>query len=281
MSTCDNCHYELSDHVTACEHCGKPCFPNVNIANKAEEKQVINNNYDITFSMAKDEIKPILKKFENAVNNSNAILVRPFNEVLTLFMDSKNLHQTFHQRLRSGAIHIDENGYDEHRPSVDAKLFPNYSDRITFAALSLNSLGATGYGGCHMTLKTVMIAHRSTVFKGNSFHILRDESISVANEVPKGLRTTWELRGKLAISKLAPCFVATTTGADFQEILINDNDFIEVHVFGSISHRTIGEIVVQSDKLDDIEKHVAQAIKQKIQSWERSIPDWDTKFTEL
>ncbi|MBT9097446.1 hypothetical protein KFZ76_06940 [Methylovulum psychrotolerans] len=282
MILCDDCKYETSEYVVACEHCGQPSrFPNVIAANKKEELTKVNADYAHALSVAEESVKPILQSFENAVNKSNAILVRPIHEVCVLFENLNSVHQTFHQRLRSGGITMSENEYDVNRPTVDAKLFPTYSDKITFAALSLNSLGAIKYGCCHMTLKTNMIEHRSSIFQGNSYHILSRLGISVDKDVPKGLRTTWALRGRLAISKLASFLKTDTIHSEFQSLLINDDDLMEVHIFGNISHHTIAEITINVSNTNEIEKHFVLALQKKIQELKNSINNWDTKFTEI
>lgn len=285
MSKCGFCHFELDESQSACRHCGQPAnFPNVLAANKSDEISVIENEYDEAISKASPGVEAILKDFEKAVRlESKTVLVRPLAEILDLFDRLNNLHQTFHQRLYSGAVNFDGGRYDVNRPCVDAKLFPGYHEMITFGALNIKDTGVSGaYGKCHLVFKGSMTNHRASVFKGNSYKILESLSVRLTDLVPKGLRTTWDRRGKLAVSKFAPKFTGSTTKDDYSAIL-NDgaDDIIEVHVFGSISHRTVEKVVVVKSSLDMDEIYTADALKRKIDVWASTVPDWDTVFMEI
>lgn len=285
MSTCDYCNFEYDESQTACRHCGLPAkFPNVLAANKAEETSFIDREYDEVINKASPAVVAILNDFEATIGReSQTVLVRPLAEVNNLFDRMSNLHQTFHQKLQAGAVRFDGGRYDKNRPTVDAKLFPGYHEMITFAALSIKETGVCGaYGKCHMVLKASMTNHRASVFKGNSYEVLTPLVTKLDDPVPKGLRTTWERRGKLAVSTFAPKFTSATTKADYPTIL-NDGakGFIEVHIYGSISHRTIEKVAVNQSSLDRIDMHTAQALKLKIGVWASTVPDWDTAFMEI
>lgn len=285
MSTCTVCNFEYDESQTACVHCGLPAnFPNVFAANKDEEISVIDNEYNEAKNKASHEVVTILNEFEAAVEReSQTVLVRPLAEVANLFDRLNNFHQTFHQRLRTGAVGFDGGQYDVNRPTVDAKLFPRYHEMITFAALGIKGTGVTGaYGKCHMVLKSSMTNHRASVFKGNSYEVLESLNVKLTDPVPMGLRTTWERRGKLAVSKYAPKFTVATTKADYPTIL-NDGagDFIEVHVFGSISHHTIEKVGVAKSSLDEEDVFLADVLKKKITKWASTVPNWDTVFMEI
>lgn len=285
MSKCSICNFEYDESQPACVHCGLPAnFPNVLAADKLEQTSAIDNEYDEAINKAGPGVDSILKDFEEAVKRESlTVLVRPLAEVLNFFDRLSNYHQTFHQRLHTGAVGFDGGPHDENRPTVDAKLFPRYHEMITFAALSIKETGVTGaYGKCHMVLKASMTNHRASVFKGNSYEVLKSLDVNSTDPVPKGLRTTWERRGKLAVSKFAPKFTASTTKADFP-VILNDgaNDFIEVHIFGSISHRTIEKVGVVMSSLGEIDILIADALKQKITFWASTVPNWDTAFMEI
>ncbi len=127
-----------------------------------------------------------------------------------------------------------------------------------------------------------MIERRASVFEANSFEILVKKVVMLNEDVPKGLRSTWKRRGKLATSKLAPAFTELTTKVDYPAILDDgDKDFIEVHVFGKISHRTIEKVVVVDSGLDDIGKDTANALEKTIARWTNTTPNWDTPFARI
>jgi hypothetical protein len=285
MSTCDHCNFEYDESQTACRHCGLPAkFPNVLAASKDEETSVVDSEYDEVINKASPGVVAILKDFEATVElESQTVLVRPLAEVNNLFDRMSNLHQPFHKKLQAGAVRFDGGPYDENRPCLDGKLFPGYHEMITFAALGIKETGVTGsYGKCHMVLKSSMTNHRATVFKGNSYEVLKSLGIELTDSVPKGLRTTWDRRGKLAVSKCASKFTAKTTKTDYPAIL-NDgaNDFIEVHIFGSISHRTIEKVGVVKSSLNAIDMLDANSLSKKIETWASTVPNWDTVFVEI
>lgn len=285
MEICAFCRHECDSTRDNCEHCGQPAkFPNVVAATKPEEEQAIDSGYASLIAMAGGTIGSILEKFESIVRNqSKAVLVRPIGEVVGLFARANNLHQPFHQRLRAGGVHFDKGKYDVHRPSVDGKLFPNYLDRITSASLSLERTGAGGtYGQCHMTLRTSMVEHRASVFNGNSFEVISKLGLKPNESVPTGLRSSWGRRGKLAASKDASKFSDKTSEAEFPSILNDgDNDFVEVHVYGSISHRTIERIVVVPSRLEAVDKIFAKGLKSMMKKMSNSDATWTTVFEEV
>ncbi|MES9969175.1 MAG: hypothetical protein ABW092_04020 [Candidatus Thiodiazotropha sp.] len=251
---------------------------------KADEVKEIDKEFKKTVSNSSTQINNTLKEFEKAVReDSKAVVVRPLAEAAFLFDRKNNLHLTFHQRLRSGGIHFDGGRYDVHRQSVDAKLFPNYFETITFASLTLDGNGCSStFGQCHLMLKTSMIEHRASVFIGNSFDIITDLNLKPDKAVPVGYRATWNNRGKLATVKKSSDFSDITNNNDFSTLL-NDgsNDFVEVHVCGSISQRTFEKVVVSKSNLDEIDRHLAKALKMKLESWGKNYSDWDTQYLEV
>src|SRR6185295_8909257 len=91
-----------------------------------------------------------------------------------------------------------------------------------------------------------MIAHRATVFEENSATFLKRH----AYEPPIGHRAAWGERGKLCVAKLAARIGPGTPEAQFPGILVRtgatsaEDDFVEVHIWGPMSLRTVERIVV-------------------------------------
>ncbi len=161
----------------------------------------------------------------------------------------------------------DASHWDPMRRIAEEALFPGYKEEIRFAALTLDDRGPPSYGSCFITLRTPMIAHRATVFEENNvlFFKQRDLPFSKLADLPKGFRATWDDRGKLCLAKLGGALQPATTEADFPRLLLRpgkttaDDDFVEVHVWGPITIRTIEKIV-----LLDVEKGRAAKAKRRI-----------------
>src|SRR5207248_2492470 len=66
---------------------------------------------------------------------------------------------------------------------------------------------------------------------------------------PPGFRAIWQKRGELAAAKLEPKLDAATAPPDFPKYLLvngskpEEDDFIEVHVYGPLHRRAIERVV--------------------------------------
>jgi hypothetical protein len=69
-----------------------------------------------------------------------------------------------------------------------------------------------------------------------------------AHNLPKGHRATWENRGKLCVAKLAGKIEASKQASAFSGLLLQqgatseEDEFVEVHIWGPMTVRTIGEV---------------------------------------
>ena len=105
-----------------------------------------------------------------------------------------------------------------------------------------------------MTLKEVAIANRATVFEENPFLFNRKHSVSAGSPPPPGYRAVWKDRASLAKAKLYHKLKQGTDPTDFAGILADQatdaasEDFIEVHIYGSISAGTVGAVTVLAPK---------------------------------
>lgn len=283
MRHCDFCSNECDGSWGHCEHCGRPSwFPNVDAANRPEELQAIDQNYNKAVSSADSKVGDAIRRFEAIVKDQSvAVLVRSINEVMTLFDKEYALHMSFHQKLRAGGVRFDGGPYDPLRVSIDSKIFPNYHEKITFAAASLEHTGAgLTYGECHLTLNTAMIEHRTSFFIGNSFHLIQD--MKHADPIPAGLRSTWNDRGKLSAIRHAEKFLQKTTEAEFPKIL-NDgsDDFIEAHVYGSISRKAVQRVTVKNKALNKSKKVYLEVLRDRLSELSQPPSNYKVEFTEV
>lgn len=257
---CEYCSNEMSFARTTCPHCGRPSnFPNVRLAQFSDEKTALQARYDASVKEAKGNGSATnLQAFEAAVSQSNAVFACPFAKLQPLTAPGRDIYETYYQlgdlRCQARLKKAGEPDWDGIRPQAETAMFrdKNISDKIHYASLSLTDCGIKSYGECHIWLRGDLIAHRTSTFEGNSilFFRERDTRIFQDDPVPPGHRSTWEDRASLAVAKLGNQVDSQTQTADFDGILLKagentlEDDFIELHVYGSVSLWTIQQITV-------------------------------------
>ena len=93
-----------------------------------------------------------------------------------------------------------------------------------------------------------MIAHRASVFEKNSVLWIQDIKFGDAHDLPKGYRATWNNRGKICVAKLASKIDEATGSDEYSTLLMRqgasteDDDFVEVHIWGSMTIRTFERV---------------------------------------
>lgn len=256
--TCTHCGNCIPLSEVRCPHCGQPgLFPNVRAANRAEEREALNKRYEEALQhVAFRGSERALKEFEAAVSDSRAVIGRSLLEADRLASSDKELYASFY-RLREAGVRLPSGTkWDALRAVTDEAMFPGYKEHIRFAALSLDGSGLSNYGECFLVLRDDMIAHRASVFEENSVLFMGRHNIpmSEADNLPVGYRSVWEERGKLVIAKLAGKIGPNMRGDAFQVILLRegasseDDSFVEVHIWGPMTGRTFGRVVVSRPK---------------------------------
>ena len=251
---CNDCGFNIPASSDRCPHCGRPSlFPNVIVAKGQFEQAALEQRYQTALQNVDPACLQILNKFEQAVENkSEAVITRYVSDVYTLAANENALYGNFYQLVGAGVRLPAENFWDSIRGVVDEKLFTHYKENIRFAALTMNQCGINHYGDCHMALKNDMIAHRATVFEENTIVFMDRRKEILTAELPPGYRANWNDRGKLAVAKLASKLSHSMTEADFSSLLMNDgakpedDQFVEVHIYGSISIHTVQEVSLSS-----------------------------------
>ena len=99
-----------------------------------------------------------------------------------------------------------------------------------------------------------MIKERATVFEENSLHFCKRRDLGLRRPVPPGYRATWDQRHQLAAAKLEAWLVPGTHNDSFAQLLLRpstrpyEEDFIEVHIFGSLHQLSVERIVAPEPK---------------------------------
>lgn len=257
-----------------CPSCGEALqAPNVRAAGLAAEKVAL----DKRLAEAEDAASArscidVLNDFGNAVGQSEMAICRPIGRIKELVDSSNHLYTTFYNQMSSQQRLPEENGIDDLRGAVDAKMFPNYPQHIVFGALTLNGVGATGYGGHTMVLKEEMIERRASVFETNTVSFVKKHNIGLSDPILPGYRAQWQDRGKLAKAKLHYKLESNTRPSEYANILLeNDNasteaDFVEVHVYRGFNKSAIKKVVFETKGLSKVDDFLIRALKVKLEA---------------
>jgi hypothetical protein len=154
---------------------------------------------------------------------------------------------------------------------------------LHFAALSPNDEGLSNYGDCAVTLRTVMISHRTTVFEENMlvFMAKHGNKYFRTGSIPSGCLAVWEDRGRLAIAKLSSKVAAVTDAGDFPGILLTpgptsaDDVFVELHLVGGMTVRTFAKVVLMR-RPTAVANSQLKALGQDLKHWN---VEWEDRST--
>lgn len=262
--TCANaaCGHPLHEGARQCSECGADAgFPNVRKASLASEADALSRRVDAVRRDADARgCTQTLAEFETVVADSEAVAAVAPLVAYDLFRNQHKFHVSYHRRVDAGIQDPGRTRYDDLRKSVDAKLFPDYFDEISFAALTIDGRGVRHYGRVFLVLATDKIRDRSSVFERNSFHAV--ENLKMNEPVPEGCRATWERRASLAAAKLGGAVQAGMSQSQMSELLLSRDDsdtadFVEVHFFGRIHQGIVAKVGFQakSGPLLDYDKH--------------------------
>jgi hypothetical protein len=117
-----------------------------------------------------------------------------------------------------------------------------------------------------------MVAHRASVFEENSILFMEhhDIRVSKARELPPGHRAAWEKRGMLCVAKLADRIDGATPRDAYSGILLRpgsaseDDDFVEVHVWGPMTIRTVERVIFNKPTSRAAREITSRANKQRM-----------------
>lgn len=249
---CDFCGNDIPLSYERCPHCARPgLFPNVRAAQTPPEQQALDRRHQAALQKAEARgAKTAVEDFESSVRASRAVMARSLRELDRLASSDQELVSTYYNLLRAEARLPHGNEWDGLRGIADEALFPGYKEHIRFAALSLDGAGLPHYGECSFVLRESMIAHRASVYEENSALSLKKHQY----KPPAGYRATWDNRGKLSVAKHGGEIEATTTPQEFARLLLasgampEEDRFVEVHIWGPISIRTVERVLAPSPK---------------------------------
>ncbi len=271
--SCPACGNEIPQPAQQCPHCGKPgIFWNVITANDAAERTTLERRYQSAKSEATSRNADApLQDFENAIADSKAGIARSESEVLRLASSNRQLYGTYYQLIDAGVRLPDGDEWAVLRELADTVLFPGNKKEMRFAALTLDDSGLSNYGSCLIVFRSAMISHRASVFEENSALFVERHGIKISRKpnLPKGHRATWDERAKLCVAKLSRKIDSATRSDEYSGLLLKqgatseDDEFIEVHIWGPMTVLTMERVIVTDPK----PRHratIVKAIKAKL-----------------
>jgi hypothetical protein len=253
------CGHDMPLGMQYCPHCGRPrLFPNVDAASTQREVEGLKRRYEAAAAGAlKRGARSRLADFQRFAEQAIAVMACSFAEVRRLADSDNEVFQTFYDRgasnLDKGSHVLQGKAWDTIRAAADTALFGDENKReIHFAALSPDDRGLTNYGECSVTLRSEMTVHRTSLFEENMlvFFKKRGSKYFANEELEPGFRCPWPERGRLAAAKSAARVESGTSEAEFAAILLTsgsttaEDEFIELHVFGFMTVRTFGQVVL-------------------------------------
>jgi hypothetical protein len=213
-----------------------------------------------------------LRKFEGAVATSKAIMNRSLGALSNWINGPSELFLSFHKQIKHLGRIPDETNWDQQREAAEAAINPFCFQELNFAALTLDGRGMIYYGPYSVTLKSITIEDRASVFEQNPFYFNRLHHVIAGQSPPIGYRSTWEGRGRLAVAKLHASITPGCGANDFPGILMesrrseSDCDFIEVHIFGPVNRLGI-ERIVGPEPTARADRQIWKQLVRKVQSF--------------
>lgn len=237
-----DCGAPLAPHLRACVACGADGgSPNVRAAMGPDELTEFQLRYQSERTNAdRDGYLAEQDSFIKLVESSKAVIGMPLARLHPLIGDPSALYATYALQLEGESRVPTDGRFDALRSSVENAFFPDYYSEIRFAALSLFDVGHVAYGKCSVALKDSAIRERASVFESPLFKFADDKSLLLGAQIPKGYRSNWGGRARLAAVKFSRRLKGLENETAFQSLLlpISDDtlsDCIEVHIFGPLN----------------------------------------------
>jgi len=251
---CQVCNHPQSQiNLNNCENCGHDLgAPNVNIVSTEDELAALQNRYDEARNFCiKNGTEDTLNKFEDFFNKNVKAVKNLSFETITTWLGNSGDHKSYHRAVEEGIRPIANLFNDRKRTVIDSILYGSHGKEINFAALTLDNKGLESYGNCRVILNENSIKSRSSTLEENSFIFFRTHKTNLETlEIPRGFRSVWNDKTKLAIAKIHKKLTPGSIEKDYSEAVLlstgnpDNDDFIEVHIYREITNLAVKEIFV-------------------------------------
>jgi hypothetical protein len=240
-----------------CPHCARPIaqdYPNV--IDALAERGALESRVQAALSAHKvsDEAAAIVNE---VASNAEITMRREAVHIgFMLMAETLPTHlRLFELRLR--AYRYDDK-WEPYRTKAGVDIHSGYESEIHFGALTPVGMSAPErYGDYDLAFRDEMISHRTTFFHENSARWwYRNVAAAPQSPIPKGYRSLWEDRTKLAVAKLADRLKPKPDPGLVASLLLDPDapdggDFVEAHVYGRISLRSFKRIKVKQKQIPE------------------------------
>jgi hypothetical protein len=270
--SCPLCGTEVRSYERYCVGCSHDAgCPNVRAAQAQLERDALLQRFGAEEESARARgCGEVLDRFWEAVKLSKAVMCRRYDEVVRLMTSDDELHVSFYRKRDSGERRPTDELADWLRLQADDLLFPHYREEISFLALTLDGRGPRKWGPCSLVFRDTMISGRTSVFEENSVWFFNRLALPFGEHPPLGHRAVWEDRHLLAVAKLASQLIPATQTEEFPKLLfsrsgtLEEDKFIEVHVFGLLSRHAIERIVLAPEESIDLDLLTSELRNMKL-----------------
>lgn len=249
------CGAPLSVQVESCVACGQHAgFPNVRLLALLGEHDALSQRWNAARTLAKSG--GYLARFESIVDEVGTkwrfVVAVPLKIAEMIVGDPKNSYVNYEKLVGSEARRPADFADDAHRRAVAGVLFASIGEKIVYGALALSGSGLATYGEVFLTLNDNAVKKRVTFLETNSYDFVKTHGLEA---LPKGYRSDWANRGKLAVSKLcdADAFRIGAKAEMWRSALFftdgqnrNKDEFIEGHLYGSFNLYSIDSITTNT-----------------------------------
>ncbi len=273
-SVCTVCETLISSSADICHGCGELLgAPNVRSVNKEEEKRALEERYKRALERAAElGTQDRLKAFSQEMKGTCAVVNVDISFLHTFITNEKILYTSYSLGVRGQVRKPAEEDDDRQRLGVEGTLFGSYGEKIRYAALSLDGAGVSSYGSYSLKLREIAISGRSTLLEDNSYVFVEKHGIIAGKALPKGYRSTWEEREKLALAKLADRITTVTPQPGYASILLfsegdfKTDDFIEIHIYGPFDAHSIESVRGSSTSENKGEAALIETVKEHLEN---------------
>ena len=251
---CEFCKTLNSRNRANCSFCGKSLGAiNVNMVSAPSELEALEKRY--IDAKKKSANLALLEKFEERVKyDSKAVINFDFSTLKAIVLNG-DVYKSYQKLLKENKKQIAEDVFDRKRMKVDGYMFGSWGEEITFAALSLNEQGLGSYGKIAVTLDEIAIKERATLLEENSYSFALTDQRLMKDEIPKGYRSVWVDRHKLAVVKHSSKLLSLDQEDGFVTILLRSDGnkatdhFMEIHIFGPVGESAFNKIYINPNDL--------------------------------
>ena len=281
---CKKCKTLNPRNRANCSKCNEPLgFINVNMVSAPSELEALERRYVDAKKISANVA--LLEKFEERVRyDSKAIINLDFSTLKAIVLNG-DVYKSYQKLLKENKKQIAEDVFDRKRMKVDGYMFGSWGEEITFAALSLNDKGLSSYGKIAAILDEIAIKERATLLEENSYSFALTDQRLMKDEIPKGYRSVWVDRHKLAVAKYSTKLLSPIQEADFASILLHSDgnkatdNFMEILIFGPVGEAAFNKIYIDPN-------HFSSLIQTKndektLEELEKKLLDYDKLKVKL